>query len=126
MKRRPSAKPTQSEDALHRAVVDYLGRALPKEAVLHHSPNEGLHKPQYRAKQLAKGMRAGWPDIQILYQGRLICIELKTKTGGLSEKQTACHREIVLAGGVVTVARSVEEVEEFLSQLMPLKAVVAA
>ena len=121
-----AARPGQSEDALHCAVVDYLNHALPIGAVLHHSPNEGLHKPQYRAKQLAKGMRPGWPDIQILYQGRLICIELKTQSGRLSEKQKTVHEEIVLAGGVVTVARGLEEVEEFLSQLMPLKAAVAA
>jgi len=117
-----ATKPTQSEDALHRAVVDYLNRALPKDALLHHSPNEGLHKPQYRAKQLAKGMRPGWPDIQILYQGRLICIELKTQAGRVSRKQRGLHEEIVLAGGVVTIIRSLEEVEHFLSQLMSLKA----
>lgn len=112
-----------TEEALHVAVVDFLRRALPPDAVLHHSPNEGMHKPQYRARQLRKGMRPGWPDLVVLHAGSLLCIELKTAKGRLSIVQQRCHDDIEKAGGFVAVARSLEDVEAFLTTCgIPLRA----
>ncbi|MGE0408095.1 MAG: VRR-NUC domain-containing protein, partial [Amphiplicatus sp.] len=96
--------------------------ALPRDAVFHSSRKEGLHARQYRAKQKALGMKPGWPDLEVIYRGRFIGIELKAGKGRLSERQRIIHREIALAGGLVCVARSLDEVASSLAQLMPLRA----
>lgn len=111
-----------TEDDLHRQVVAFLRLALPPNAVLHHSSNESDGTPAWYRKRAAKGTRAGWPDLEIAYRGRMIFIELKTKRGRLTPSQAECHAELTLAGAVVKVCRSLEEVEAFLSQLIPLKA----
>ena len=74
---------------------------------------EGKHKVQYRVKQNRLGAKKGFPDILIIWKGRAIFIELKTKKGRVSDAQKACHAQLILAGGLVTVCRSLKEVEEF-------------
>lgn len=111
-----------SEESLHRAVVAFLRLALPDGAVLHHSPNESTAGKTWRAKQKGLGCRTGWPDLEIIHGGRAIFIELKSKTGRVRPTQQQVHRDLTLAGAVVCVARSVDEVGAFLKQLMPLRA----
>jgi len=103
-----------TEHDLQIQVAQYLNLALPSQTVWHHSPNEGKHKVYYRKLQIKKGMHTGWPDIEIIHRGRFICIELKTAKGRLSKAQKACHGKITLAGGLVKVCRSLEEVQQFL------------
>jgi hypothetical protein len=103
-----------SEQELHLQVAQYLNVALPTQTVWHHSPNEGKHKPYYRKLQIKKGMHTGWPDIEIIYRGRFIGIELKTEKGRVSKAQKACHDKITLSGGLVKICRSLDEVTEFV------------
>ncbi|WP_430436840.1 hypothetical protein [Oceanibaculum nanhaiense] len=60
------------------------------------------------AAGLAKGMgaRKGWPDIDILYKGRLWCIEEKVKGEEPDDDQCSMHGEIEAAGGTVMVVDS--------------------
>jgi hypothetical protein len=105
---------------LHSAVADFLRVALPRDAVFFTIPN-GDGK-----MTTAPGALSGVPDLQIVYRGRPIFIELKTKTGRLSDAQRDVHMRLAAAGAVVAVCRSVVEVEEFLAMLIPLRARVAA
>lgn len=113
----------ESEISLHGAVRDYLALALPDDAVMHHSPNEG--KRGWRAQRELKdtGVVAGWPDIEIIYQGRVYFIELKIGRRKLSDKQIECHERLARAGCIVGVARSIEDVQSLLIPRMHLKPV---
>ena len=117
------------EEALHRLVVDYLrgiensynigdkylGGALPADAVLHHSPNGGRRSKAEGGIFKALGTHAGWPDLEICYQGKIYFIELKSQTGSLNPNQKACHAALKLAGMPVAVCKSLEEVEGTLA-----------
>jgi len=103
-----------SEEQLHFQVADYLNLALSAQTVWHHSPNEGKRRPQYIKKLLRKGLRPGWPDFEIIHRGRVIFIELKTTKGRVSKSQKQCHNDLVMAGAVVKVCRSLEDVIQFI------------
>ncbi len=63
------------------------------------------------------GLKAGTPDIVMCWRGRLVGIELKAGRGRLSLAQIETHDAIILAGGVVTTCRSLDEVAAFLATL---------
>jgi hypothetical protein len=79
--------PTLSEGEIHASIVDYLNKAAPKGMVWHHSPNEG--KRGWKAQSWLKkaGVRAGWPDLEIFYRGRVLFLEVKSKRGITSDAQ---------------------------------------
>ena len=75
------------------------------------------------AKAKREGLKPGVSDIMILWGGRLICIELKTSTGRQSPEQKEWADSATCAGAAYYVARSVEQVEEFLDAAgVPLRA----
>ena len=110
-----------SEAGLHAAVVQYLSVALPRDAVLHHSPNEG--KRGWRAQRSLKvmGVRAGWPDLEIIHGGKIFFIELKTAKGRCTSSQSETLAHLSAAGAHVAVCHSIEAVEAFLKRHMPLR-----
>lgn len=109
-----------SERALQSAVFEFLRLALPAEATAFAIPN-GDGKVT-----LAPGALSGVPDLCIVYRGRPIFIELKTKTGAVRTSQKWVHDKLMLSGAVVVTLRSVEAVAEFLAPMIPLKARLAA
>ncbi len=116
-----------SEDQLQAAVAQYLAVALPHDAVPHHSPGEGKRGPLARAQLVQSGFCPGWPDLEIVHQGRIIFIELKTLGGVLRKTQRATHRRLLEAGATVMVCRSIGDVEAGLRGLqLRLRASVAA
>lgn len=121
-----------TENALHTNVALFLDQALPAGALWQHSMNEGKRGPQYQAKLKAHGVRAGWPDIQVIYKGRSFFIELKRpaspgkKAGEVTKVQRDMHTCLEVAGTPVAVCHSLTEVANFLSAYMPLKARIAA
>jgi hypothetical protein len=56
--------------------------------------------------QKRRGIRAGLPDLLILYRGKLICIELKSRRGALSKVQRQVRLELVKAGASVWLCRT--------------------
>lgn len=60
---------------------------------------------------------AGIPDIIVCYRGRFLAFEVKTQRGKPSVLQTATIRQIMRAGGIATVVRSVGEVREIIEAL---------
>lgn len=70
--------------------------------VFHGDQNAGKRGPQAAARAKATGMRAGWPDLQVLFpQGRMVFFEMKTSAGRLSPSQIAVHNELAGLGFVV-------------------------
>ena len=116
---------TNPEARLHRAVATYLTFALPKDAVWTTFPAGG--GGTVRGAQLkARGLLAGWPDVQIIYRGKFYGIELKAAQGRLSPEQRACADAVIMAGGYYETIRSIEELQDWLKLVgFPLRARVA-
>jgi len=106
------------EAQLHRAVVTLLAARLPVESLVHHSPNEGLHHVSFRQKLAAFGMKAGWPDLEILCRGQLYFLELKAPKGTVTAIQRRIHTRIREAGFPVTIIRTLTECEAWLTTVL--------
>jgi hypothetical protein len=109
-----------TERGLQSQVFEFLRLALPAEAVCFCIPNGDGRMTT------APGALSGVPDLQIVYKGRAIFIELKTKTGAIRPSQRWVHERLTLAGAVVVTLRSVEDVAVFLATIIPLRARIAA
>lgn len=111
------------ETALHLVVAQYLDYALPSSAIWTTVDAGGVKLSAEQAKLRERlGMKAGWPDIQVLYGGVLHGIELKAGRNGLSPAQCGMQAAIEAAGGHYHVCRSVAEVEAALRPYVPLSA----
>lgn len=109
-------KRASPEFDFHKTVCVFLDLQLPKGAIYHHSPNEGLHKPQYRKKQLSMGMKPGWPDLEIFCNGKVLFLELKSPTGQTSKTQKEIHSTIYKNGFKTFVCRTIYDVKAALRQ----------
>jgi len=103
-----------SEDSLHITVAEWLNLALPPDSAWHHSPNENKAHVAWRQKLKKRGTCAGWPDIEIIYQGKIYFIELKYGKNKVSDKQKLCHDYIMRGGAPVAVCYTLFEVQEAL------------
>lgn len=90
------------EADLQRAVVTALRFALPKGAIIHHCVNEVTEPAPRGAKRQAilvgMGVHAGFADLIVLCEGRMLFLELKSLKGRLSPAQEE-FRDAVLAQG---------------------------
>lgn len=113
--KKPNKKSKRShpEQSIQRQVAQFLSWALPDD-VWFSSIGHGGGGAIRGAILKSTGMKAGVPDILIVYRGRPVFIELKTDKGVLSPAQKEVHIAITVAGGVVATCRSVDEVRDFL------------
>jgi len=108
------------EGPIHKGILQLLDLALPGDAIYHHSPNELDMAGPEAARQIAKarklGTKAGWTDIEIVWQGRFYGIEVKALGGRVSSAQAETHADLRRAGALVAVVSSVSEMREVLGQ----------
>jgi hypothetical protein len=108
------------EGPLHKAVARLCKLVLPREAVLHHSPNEldmaGSDAARVVAKARDMGTVKGWPDFEIMCGGAAFFLEIKAPAGRVQETQTDTHLRLAAAGCKVAIVRSVEEAHEQLKK----------
>ena len=119
------------EADLQISVVAWLQLVLPPGSVIHHSPNEGRHRVQYRVKQKRLGVRAGWPDLEIfvpdngwhdLCDKGPIMIELKRPKGGsLSANQKDIQDRLKCTGVYCVTAKRLGHVAAYLKPLIKLR-----
>jgi hypothetical protein len=111
-------KRTQVETPIHKAILELLELVLPRDAMVHHSPNEvdlaGEGAAIAIGKAKALGMVPGWPDLEIVWQGRCYMLEVKAPGRGPSPEQMEVHKRLAGAGIPVRVVRSVTEAEHCL------------
>ena len=92
---------TPEADA-QRAIVQALRVALPRDAIVHHAVNEiaaNDRRGQIRQSILVgMGVHAGFADLMVLHDGRVLFFELKAPKGRLRPDQEA-FRDAVLAQG---------------------------
>ena len=97
----------QPEDELHASVADALDKLLLPPAQWTTFPAGSVPLPkQYAAKLSRLGLKRGWPDVQVVFGGRIIGIELKRRGGRLSRTRIVRTRrgglrELVGSGGRV-------------------------
>ena len=98
------------EQLLQLAVVEFLEATLLPAAAWTTFPAGG--GGALRGAILAGlGLRAGWPDIQLLaHGGRYHGLELKSPRGRRSPEQVSRHAEIERAGGRVATVHSLDQV----------------
>ena len=103
------------ETSLQIVVAQFLDYALPPGAIWT-AIDAGATKltPQQADLQRRRGIKPHWPDVLILYQGKLCGIELKAKQGRLGDEQEALGMAIIAAGGDWFEARSIADIERTL------------
>jgi hypothetical protein len=90
------------EADLQRSVVQAMRFALPRTAIIHHCANEVTEPGPRGAKRQAiiggMGVHAGFADLMVICDGRVLFLELKVPKGRLRPDQEA-FRDTVLAQG---------------------------
>jgi len=101
------------EADLQRAVVSALRFALPKGAVIHHCANEVAQAGPRGAKRQAilqgMGVHAGFADLIVLSEGRVLFLELKSPKGRLSPAQQAFRDAVEAQGFAWALVRSLDD-----------------
>ena len=105
------------EDALQRAIIEYLRLVLPaSDYRVFAIPNGGARTAAEAGILKATGVLAGVPDVEILGPlGRSWRIEVKTPEGRLSPAQEAFRAWMVPIGVPYVVARTIDDVKAALT-----------
>jgi hypothetical protein len=107
------------EADLQRVVVSTLRQVLPKGFVVHHSANEVRRGGEDGrvAQGIAQGMgvHPGFSDLLVLGSGRCLFLELKSKTGRLSDAQVEFREFVVREGHAWALVRSLDDALKALS-----------
>ena len=109
---------TYTEDVIQNAICKYLDmRKVCYWAV----PNGGSRSKREAGRLKAEGVKAGVPDLTIVYDGMYYGLEVKkpaTKTpkGYLSKQQKSMIKKIEASGGSVKVVYSVADVILWLNE----------
>lgn len=101
------------EADVQRAVVQALRFVLPQDAIVHHSVNEvtaGDRRGRTRQGILVGiGVHAGFADLIVLTQGRVLFLEVKSKTGRLRPAQEGFRDTVQAQGFGWALVRSVDD-----------------
>lgn len=113
----PRRRAAGPEESIHRAVVTHLEMRVRPSVVWWHVPNGGKRTPGEAGKMRALGQRAGMPDLMLLDDGQLYCLELKPDRGGrLSPAQTERLDELSSAGARTYVAIGLDDALDALTR----------
>lgn len=123
-KRRARLLPDLSEDAIHAAVRDLLDLVLTTDSwwtTIEHRNAAGKAEGARRKK---RGVKKGIPDIWIVWNGQTYVVELKTRTGSLDKAQIEVRADMIAAGAIWALCRSVDDVLDTLGGWgIPIRAV---
>lgn len=101
------------EADIQRQIVATLRLVLPVGSIVHHSANEvrGGGEAARKAQGIAQGMgvHAGFSDLIVIVQGRVLFLEVKTATGQLSEVQREFRDAVKRQGFAWSLVRSVDD-----------------
>ena len=101
------------EADLQRAVVQALRVALPRTAIIHHCANEvtvaGPRGAKRQAILVGMGVHAGFADLMVLCDGRVLFLEVKSQTGRLRKSQEAFRDAVLTQGFGWELVRSLDD-----------------
>jgi len=96
-----------------RAIVAALRIALPRSAIVHHCANEvteaGPRGARRQAILVGMGVHAGFADLVVLSKGRVLFLEVKSKTGRLRPTQIKFRDAVCAQGFGWALVRSVDD-----------------
>lgn len=100
-------------------IADFLNIVLNKKLTFWSSIENSNHSGNLagmvkQAKDKRKGVKAGLPDLVILYNNTSLWVELKAKAGVVSDKQKAVHGEIKTTGNNIEIIRNIEDLTAIL------------
>ena len=106
-----------------RAAVVYLATVLPVGSEIQGHDTRGKQSIRLRQLDVARGLKAGWPDVVCVVAGQPeIYIELKGPAGRLSAEQERRGLNLRKLGRVWFVAQTLEQIEvELLTLGIPLR-----
>jgi hypothetical protein len=105
----PPRRPYQQRELrLHEIFPQHCSLRLPREAFVFHVPMGGKRSAVTGSLLKRMGAVAGFPDLAILLEGKLYCVELKSDRGRVSEAQKVCHERLRLAGATVGIANDID------------------
>jgi len=105
------------EKEIEKAILEYLN-TLP-ETKAWKNQSVGVYDPKKKVYRLNKGAftARGSSDILGICQGVMLCIEVKTAKGRLSEAQEKFLDDMANLGALAFVARSVDDVRKTLLEV---------
>lgn len=107
----------ETEEAIHKAVVQLLMLCAHPRLVFFHCPNGEARSEKTGGKLKAMGVLAGVADINfVLPDGKAAFIELKTSKGRQSVEQKEFQRRVEAAGALYEICRSSDDVRRALGR----------
>ena len=114
---------------MQRDICDNLLRPMEKLGMLtfYAVPNGGWRSPVEAGILVGQGVRAGVPDLVVLFSGgRSLYIELKAEKGRLSEKQVKWRDRLLGMGFAWGIAKTVDEAAALLNMFVTQQTAGAA
>lgn len=110
-RRKPKAiaVPEPSETQIQQQFIQYLDLCAHRDLVYYAIPNGGSRNVIEAARMKKEGVRAGVPDVYLLFRGKPHHLEIKKKKGRLSPEQKLMIERHRAAGAVVEVAYGFEQ-----------------
>ena len=103
---------TPEADA-QRAIVQALRFALPRDAIVHHCANEvteaGPRGARRQSILVGMGVHAGFADLIVISSGRVLFLEVKSKTGRLRKSHEVFRDAVCAQGFGWALVRSVDD-----------------
>lgn len=116
-------KPRRDEEhRLQKALVQHLMLGCVPGVYWTAIPNGGSRSKRTAGRLKAEGVRAGAPDIAIIFGGHFFGLELKTPSGRQSPAQKEAQQQIIRAGGDYLIVRDIDHALSFLAEHGMLKA----
>ncbi len=108
-----------SEIQIQAKAYQYLHNNYPQlRGLLFHVPNGGNRNKIEGMQLKAAGVIPGVPDLLLVWRGKVNWIEVKTTSGSVSPIQAHIHQVWVENGAKGTIARSAEEIIEFVLDMI--------
>lgn len=115
------------EQAVQRACVEFLRQCAPDGLAWSAINPVPAKSKSVAGISKAMGMKAGIPDILLVWKGRAIFVEVKADGGRLSPAQRDCQAGLKLAGALVHTVKSLNEFIDFLGAAgIPIRARLVA
>ncbi len=112
----------QTEHELHIQCVQWF-EMQHKKPLLNHQANENPRGSKiqmicYNKKMKSLGTKAGFPDIQILYNEKVLFIEFKSLTGKLTDSQKALFQQFESNGFPVHIIRTFQKFQMLVNDFV--------
>jgi hypothetical protein len=97
-----------TEQQIQKAVFANLKQRGARGIFAWHPFSGGYRRPKEAAIYKGLGAIAGLPDVMVLHNGKLFCLELKREGGRATDKQLECIAALREAGAFTCIAEGLD------------------